>query len=382
MMSGIRGKDTQPEMIVRRHLHAAGLRFRLHDRKLPGRPDLVLRRHQAVVFVHGCFWHQHASCRFAVMPKQNRAFWKEKLGRNRDRDRRRVAALEAAGWRVFIVWECELTVRRLDGLLTVWNPSYAADPLDEHLRILLDWADRYRNGECGRGGRLRLVGQAPLAEPRSAAAAPRRDLALQAADREGRRDAPLPDRLPLALRRAPRGHRRRECARRREDEHMPAYYARSAPTSGSASSTSAGSCRTTRRRHRRAEAAAQHALPRPAGLALRRHGRAAAHRHARKDGKQWFPEATSLTEGRLWAQHDAELRGETARMGRELRDNLLGPAVWSALDPATRTFLASAEAVFRSAARRSRLRLLGTGVEYAKAVEAELNALLFAGRPG
>jgi DNA mismatch endonuclease, patch repair protein len=116
MMSGIRGKDTQPELVVRRYLHAAGLRFRLHDRKLPGRPDLVLPRYRAVVFVHGCFWHQHPGCRLAVMPKQNRAFWKEKLGANQERDRRRVADLEAAQWRVFTIWECELTSRRLENL--------------------------------------------------------------------------------------------------------------------------------------------------------------------------------------------------------------------------------------------------------------------------
>jgi DNA mismatch endonuclease, patch repair protein len=116
MMSGIRGKDTQPELIVRRYLHAKGLRFRLHDRTLPGRPDLVLRRHRAVVFVHGCFWHQHPGCRFAVMPTQNRKFWAEKLGRNRTRDLDRIAALESAGWRVFTVWECELAPVQLDAL--------------------------------------------------------------------------------------------------------------------------------------------------------------------------------------------------------------------------------------------------------------------------
>jgi DNA mismatch endonuclease, patch repair protein len=117
MMSGIRGKDTKPEMVVRRHVHAAGLRFRLHDRKLPGRPDLVLRRHGAVVFVHGCFWHQHPGCRFAVMPKQNQAFWKDKLERNALRDLRRAAALEADGWRVLTVWECEIAPARLNALV-------------------------------------------------------------------------------------------------------------------------------------------------------------------------------------------------------------------------------------------------------------------------
>jgi DNA mismatch endonuclease, patch repair protein len=117
MMSGIRGRDTKPEVIVRRHLHAAGLRFRLHDAKLPGRPDLVLPRHGAVVFVHGCFWHQHPGCRFAVMPKQNRTFWREKLQGNSYRDQARIQQLEQLGWRVYAAWECELTADRLDRLV-------------------------------------------------------------------------------------------------------------------------------------------------------------------------------------------------------------------------------------------------------------------------
>jgi hypothetical protein len=97
----------------------------------------------------------------------------------------------------------------------------------------------------------------------------------------------------------------------------------------------------------------------------------------RADGKQWFPEATSLTEGLLWAQHDAALRGETDRLGRELRDNLLGPVVWTVLDPAARTFLASADATFRSRRDDPNFDFSGPAVGYAKAVEAELNALLF-----
>jgi DNA mismatch endonuclease, patch repair protein len=116
-MSGIRGRDTKPEMIVRRHLHAAGLRFRLHDRRLPGRPDLVFPRHRAVVFVHGCFWHQHPGCPLAVVPKQNRGFWHEKLMSNRRRDIARVAELESLGWRAIVIWECELSAERLDRLV-------------------------------------------------------------------------------------------------------------------------------------------------------------------------------------------------------------------------------------------------------------------------
>lgn len=110
MMSGIRGRNTKPELIVRRYLHQQGLRFRLHDRRLPGRPDLVLRKHNTVVFVHGCFWHQHKGCRFAYMPSSNRAFWKTKLRGNARRDKRIGRELRSMGWRVFEVWECNARV--------------------------------------------------------------------------------------------------------------------------------------------------------------------------------------------------------------------------------------------------------------------------------
>ena len=116
MMSGIRGKNTSPELQVRRHLHAAGLRFRLHARDLPGRPDVVLPKYHAVVMVHGCFWHQHPGCDLAVMPATNREFWQRKLGGNRDRDVRNRQKLEAMGWRVFEIWECEMDDALLDAL--------------------------------------------------------------------------------------------------------------------------------------------------------------------------------------------------------------------------------------------------------------------------
>ena len=117
MMSGIRGKDTSPERIVRSYLHRAGLRFSLHRPDLPGRPDVVLPRWNTVIFVHGCFWHRHAGCRFASTPATNRAFWNRKFAVNVDRDRRDSAALRRAGWRVLTVWECQLGGRRLDALL-------------------------------------------------------------------------------------------------------------------------------------------------------------------------------------------------------------------------------------------------------------------------
>lgn len=108
MMAGIRGKNTNPELVVRRYLHRAGLRFRLHVKSLPGRPDLVLPKHNAIVEVHGCFWHRHAACRFATMPSSNKAFWLRKFRENTSRDRRNARKLASLGWRVFTVWECEV----------------------------------------------------------------------------------------------------------------------------------------------------------------------------------------------------------------------------------------------------------------------------------
>lgn len=106
-MSGIKGRNTKPELLVRSYLHKCGLRFRLHDKTLPGKPDLVFRSRRAVVEVRGCFWHQHPGCRLAYMPSSNRAFWKAKLGRNVARDQQNELALETDGWRVFVIWECQ-----------------------------------------------------------------------------------------------------------------------------------------------------------------------------------------------------------------------------------------------------------------------------------
>lgn len=113
MMSGIQGKNTKPELLVRKYLHGRGLRFRLHARELPGKPDLVFPKYKAVVFVHGCFWHSHPRCRFAVVPASNVEFWKQKLDGNRMRDQRDETRLKALGWRVLTVWECQLEERHL-----------------------------------------------------------------------------------------------------------------------------------------------------------------------------------------------------------------------------------------------------------------------------
>ena len=109
LMSKIRGKDTGLERRVRTALHVAGFRFRLHDAKLPGTPDIVLRRHGAVVEVRGCFWHYHdiERCPYTTVPKTNSDWWRAKLERNAQRDERNELALRTAGWRVFVVWQCE-----------------------------------------------------------------------------------------------------------------------------------------------------------------------------------------------------------------------------------------------------------------------------------
>ncbi len=107
MMSGIRGKDTKPELVIRRGLHALDFRYRLHDRKLPGKPDLVLPRWRAVIQIHGCFWHGH-DCPLFRWPQTRQEFWRAKIGRNVERDHEVNEALDRAGWRVLTVWECAL----------------------------------------------------------------------------------------------------------------------------------------------------------------------------------------------------------------------------------------------------------------------------------
>ncbi|WP_311134507.1 very short patch repair endonuclease [Ralstonia pseudosolanacearum] len=107
-MSRIRGKDTKPEMIVRRVLWAAGLRYRLHDKRLPGKPDLAFPGRRMAVFVHGCFWHCHEGCKDFRIPKTRTSWWVEKLSRNKTRDTRVAAELKNRGWQVIVIWECEV----------------------------------------------------------------------------------------------------------------------------------------------------------------------------------------------------------------------------------------------------------------------------------
>ena len=108
VMSRIRGRDTRPELAIQSMVHGMGYRFRLHDKRLPGRPDLVLPRLQTVIFVHGCFWHRHSGCRYTTTPATRRDFWQAKFDANVARDKRTTAALRRLGWSVLTVWECQL----------------------------------------------------------------------------------------------------------------------------------------------------------------------------------------------------------------------------------------------------------------------------------
>lgn len=126
MMSGIRGKDTKPELVLRRAMHAIGLRYRLHRKDLPGSPDIVMPGRRAVIFVHGCYWHRHEGCRFATTPATRPEFWQAKFEANMARDRRHVMQLLREDWRVATVWECALR--------TAGMPEVAA-------RKILEWLD-------------------------------------------------------------------------------------------------------------------------------------------------------------------------------------------------------------------------------------------------
>lgn len=107
-MSKIRAKDTKPEILVRKFLFSKGFRFRIHDKKLPGKPDIVLRKYQTVIFVHGCFWHGHDECAYYVVPKSNTDFWVQKIKGNKEKDIKNLAKLISSGWRVITIFECQL----------------------------------------------------------------------------------------------------------------------------------------------------------------------------------------------------------------------------------------------------------------------------------
>lgn len=133
MMSGIRSKNTKPEMIVRKFLHAQGFRYRLHAKELPGSPDLVLPKYRVAILVHGCFWHRHSGCRYATTPANNAERWKLKFDANIERDERSKHMLSEAGWRVVVVWECELRRAPEERLLRLANEIQQTDsPAVEH----------------------------------------------------------------------------------------------------------------------------------------------------------------------------------------------------------------------------------------------------------
>nr|WP_321265155.1 DNA mismatch endonuclease Vsr [uncultured Sphaerochaeta sp.] len=129
IMSSIKAKDTKSELLVRSYLFRLGFRFRVNDKRLVGRPDIVLSKYKTVIFINGCFWHAHLGCKYFTLPKTNRPFWEQKLAKNRERDQRVCAQLLEKGYRVLVVWECELSPpakreETLNGLVNeIWQSS-------------------------------------------------------------------------------------------------------------------------------------------------------------------------------------------------------------------------------------------------------------------
>src|SRR5260370_31072833 len=116
-MSRIKAKNTKPEMLVRKFLHVQGFRYRLHDKKLPGKPDIVLPKYKTVIFIHGCFWHGHANCKYFVVPKTRTEWWLNKINSNIANDTKAVKALKKEGWKIINLWECNLKPRKIKNSL-------------------------------------------------------------------------------------------------------------------------------------------------------------------------------------------------------------------------------------------------------------------------
>lgn len=112
IMSNVKSSNTKPEVLVRKFLYSKGIRFRLHDKKLPGKPDIKISKYNIVVFVNGCFWHGHKNCKIYVMPKTNKSFWYEKIQNNVNRDRKNKQKLKGLGWKVITIWECDLKPKK------------------------------------------------------------------------------------------------------------------------------------------------------------------------------------------------------------------------------------------------------------------------------
>lgn len=113
IMSKVKGEDTKPEMKVRRYLHSKGFRYRLHQKSLPGSPDLVFKKYNAIIFVNGCFWHGHENCKYAKLPKSRKSYWKNKISKNKKRDKKAINNLLNNSWRVLVIWSCSLKNKKL-----------------------------------------------------------------------------------------------------------------------------------------------------------------------------------------------------------------------------------------------------------------------------
>ena len=118
-MSQIKAKNTKPEMVVRKFLHANGFRYSLHNKKLPGKPDIVLPKYKTIIFIHGCFWHGHANCKYFKIPRTRTQWWKDKINRNKANDEKAVKALRKDGWKVIIIWECKLKPAKVERTLSL-----------------------------------------------------------------------------------------------------------------------------------------------------------------------------------------------------------------------------------------------------------------------
>jgi DNA mismatch endonuclease (patch repair protein) len=116
-MSRIKGKNTKPEILVRKYLFAQGFRYRLHDKKLPGKPDIILPKYKTVIFVHGCFWHGHAGCKYYSVPKTRTEWWLNKINKNILNDEKVLFKLKNAGWNIIVIWECELKPKTIQASL-------------------------------------------------------------------------------------------------------------------------------------------------------------------------------------------------------------------------------------------------------------------------
>ena len=116
-MQQIKGKHTKPEMVVRKFLHAHGYRYRLHDKKLPGKPDIVFRKYNTLIFIHGCFWHGHSNCKYYKVPKTNTEWWLNKINGNIANDKKAMNALKKEGWKIITIWECQVKPAKVENTL-------------------------------------------------------------------------------------------------------------------------------------------------------------------------------------------------------------------------------------------------------------------------